>query len=290
MLNRRSFIKNSIFAAGAASFGIAEITYAAAGDSTRWALLSDTHIPADRAERYRGFSMVENLDALLPGVAASKPDGIGITGDIARLTGKVEDYAVVKEYVDRLSQTAPVYMALGNHDNFKNFTEAFPATSGEKVPLKGKHVTVVNAGPVRLIFLDSLQITNNTAGVLGQAQRNWLDKYLKESDQTPTLLFLHHTFGESDGALLDDLRFFKVILPQRQVKAVVFGHSHVYNLSKQDDLDLINLPSTAYNFGDTHPVGWVDAAFTAAGASLKLNAIAGNRADDGKVTEIKWRS
>jgi len=290
MLNRRSFIKNSIFAAGAASLGITEISYAAAGLSTRWALLSDTHIPADRADKYRGFSMIKNLDTLIPGVAESKFDGIGITGDVARLTGKVEDYAVAKEYVDKLSQTAPVYMALGNHDNFKNFTAAFPSTPGEKAPVKGKHVTVVNAGPARLIFLDSLQITNSTGGLLGQAQRNWLDQYLKESDKTPTLLFLHHTFGDSDGALLDDLRFFNVILPQRQVKAVFYGHSHNYNFTKQDDLDLINLPSTAYNFGDSIPVGWVDATFTASGASLKLNAIAGNRADDGKVTEISWRS
>jgi hypothetical protein len=181
-------------------------------------------------------------------------------------------------------------MALGNHDNFKNFRAAFPSSPGELMPVKGKQVTVVNAGPVRLIFLDSLQITNNTAGLLGQAQRKWLDQYLKDSDKTPTLLFLHHTFGDSDGSLLDDIRFFNVILPQRQVKAVIYGHSHNYNFTRQEDLDLINLPSTAYNFGDTLPVGWVDATFTAAGATLKLNAIAGNQADDGKVTEISWRS
>ncbi|MDD2597822.1 MAG: metallophosphoesterase [Kiritimatiellae bacterium] len=290
MLNRRSFIKNSIFAAGAASFGITEITYANAGDSTRWALLSDTHIPADRAEQVRGFSITKNLDQLLPQVAESKPDGIGITGDIARLRGLREDYAVVKVYVEQMNKIAPVYMALGNHDNYKNFTEAFPATPGEKAAVKGKHITVVNIAPMRLIFLDSLQITNNTAGLLGQAQRNWLDQYLKESDNTPTLLLLHHSFGESDGALLDDIRFFKIVTDQRKVKAIIYGHSHHYSFAKQGDLDLINLPSTAYNFAESVPVGWVDATFTASGAKFKLNAVAGNQADDGKVTQLTWRS
>ncbi len=288
MLNRRAFIKSSIFTAGAVSLGVTEVSLAAAAESCRWALLSDTHLPADKTEEWRGFSMVKNMDALLPDLAASKPDGIGITGDLARLKGLPEDYVVVKEYVEKLSQTAPVFMALGNHDNFKNFNAAFSATSGDKMPVKGKHVTVVNTGPMRFIFLDSLQITNYTAGLLGKAQRHWLDKYLKEEDRKPTILFLHHTFGEGDGNLQDDLRFFNVVLPQRHVKAVVFGHSHGYRFAKQDDLDLINLPSTAYTFGG-HPVGWVDATFTAAGVSLKLNAVAGNKADNGKVTEIKWR-
>ena len=288
-VNRRMFIKNSIFAAGAVSLGITEVTYAQENKSTRWALLSDTHIPADKAEVWRGFSMYNNMQALMPGVAASKPDGIAITGDIARLTGKVEDYVVVKECVDQLTTTAPVYMALGNHDHRKNFNAAFASLPGEMASVKGKHVTVVNSGPMRMIFLDSLNITNNVAGLLGHAQRKWLDKYLKESDKRPTIILLHHTFGESDSGLLDDLRFFKVILPQRQVKAVFYGHSHGYVYSKNEDLDLINLPSTAYAFGEKTPVGWVDAMFTATGAVLKLNATDGNKADDGKVTELQWR-
>ena len=288
-VNRRAFIKNSIFAAGAVSLGITEITYAGENKSTRWALLSDTHIPADKTEVRQGSSMYNNMQTLMPGVAESKPDGIGITGDIARLRGKVEDYVVVKECVDKLAATAPVYMALGNHDNRKNFSATFPSLAGEKIPVKGKHVTVVNSAPVRLIFLDSLNITNNAAGLLGQAQRKWLDKYLKKSDKRPTIILQHHTFGGSDGALLDDLRFFKVILPHRQVKAVFYGHSHRYRYSKNKDLDLINLPSTAYTFDKKAPIGWVDAKFTATGAVLKLNATEGNKTDDGKFTELKWR-
>ena len=290
MLNRRSFIRNSIFTAGALSLGVTEMALAADQKSCRWALLSDTHLPADKAEEWRGFSMVRNMEKLIPGVAAAKPDFIGITGDVARLKGLVEDYVTVKEYVGKLSQSAPVVMALGNHDNYKNFKAAFPECSGETMPVKGKHVTVVNSGPMRMIFLDSLMMTNYTGGLLGTAQRKWLVEYLEKQDKRPTVLYFHHTFGDSDGALHDDIRFFDEVLPLRQVKAVVYGHSHVYQFSKQDDLDLINLPSTAYAFGESQPVGWVDATFTATGASFKLNAVDNNTADDGKITEIKWRA
>ena len=290
MLSRRSFVKSSIFVAGAASLGITEITYAASEETCHWALLSDTHLPADITEEYRGFSMVRNMEDIVLAVAEVKPIGIAITGDIARLNGLPGDYVTVKEYVDLLSQTAPVFMALGNHDNFKNFNAAFPATAGKKMSVRGKHVTVVNSGPMRFIFLDSLQITNYTAGLLGMAQRRWLKKYLNEQDKRPTVIFFHHTLGEGDGNMQDDLRFLDVVQSQRHVKACIFGHSHAYRCSKQGDLDMINLPSTAYTFGKSNPVGWVDAQFTAAGVTLKLNAVAGSKANDGKVTEIKWRT
>ncbi len=289
MLNRRNFIRGSIFTAGAVSLGIAEFSLAADKESCRWALLSDTHLPANRDEVWRGFSMVKNMEALLPGVAACQPQGIAITGDIARLTGLREDYVTVRECVDQLGRSAPVFMALGNHDNFANFSAAFPETPGAKAPIKGRHISVVNSGPVRLIFLDSLLTTNYTGGLLGTAQRQWLAKYLDEQEKRPTVLCFHHTLGDGDGNLHDDLRFLEAVLPRRQVKALLFGHSHAWHCSKKDDLDLINLPSTAYAFSDRQPVGWVEATFTASGASLKLHAVDGSRESDGAVREIAWR-
>jgi hypothetical protein len=51
---------------------------------------------------------------------------------------------------------------------------------------------------------------------------------------------------------------------------------------------LVNLPAVGYNFRDEEPVGWVEARFHSKGADLKLRALAGNRADDGKVTSLPW--
>ncbi|MCF7847656.1 MAG: metallophosphoesterase [Kiritimatiellales bacterium] len=286
---RRTLIKNSVFAVGAASLGITEITYAAQKKFCRWALLSDTHVPADKTENVRGFPIIENLEAAVSQIVGSKLDGVAITGDLARLEGRAEDYAVLGEYVAKLSKTAPVSLVLGNHDHFKNFNAAFNAFPGEKAPVKRKHVMIVNASPMRLILLDSLQITNHTPGLLGYAQRIWLDSYLKSTPETPTLILLHHTFGEKDSNLLDDERFFRIIVPHRQVKAVIFGHSHAYSFTKHADIDLINLPSTAYNFDKQQPLGWVDASFTAHGGAFKLNAVGGCTEQDGSITELQWR-
>ena len=62
MLNRRSFLRNSIFAVGSVSLGITEVALGAGEESCRWALLSDTHLPAGKGEEWRGVSMVKNME------------------------------------------------------------------------------------------------------------------------------------------------------------------------------------------------------------------------------------
>jgi 3',5'-cyclic-AMP phosphodiesterase len=289
--NRRSFIRNTVFTAGAVSLGVSEITLAAQPNAqfTRWAFLSDTHIPANKEDRYRDFSMIEHMEKVIPQVKNISPDGIAITGDLARLEGFVEDYEVLKPYVDQLTDIAPVCLALGNHDNRPNFLDTFKDLPGEKAPLKGKHVTVINAAPVRLILLDSLQIPNYTPGFLGRAQRTWLDNFLTHTDPLPTFVFVHHSFGENDGELQDAERFFRILQPHKQVKAIFYGHSHRYQYGMDNDIHLINLPSTAYNFNDQEPIGWVEAELQEKTGRFVLHVVNGATHLDGKAVELTWR-
>jgi hypothetical protein len=66
---------------------------------------------------------------------------------------------------------------------------------------------------------------------------------------------------------LDTDRLFDLLRPHRHVKAIFYGHSHVWELGRHDRLQLINLPAVGYNFNDKDPVGWVDARFRAAGSA-----------------------
>jgi hypothetical protein len=99
---------------------------------------------------------------------------------------------------------------------------------------------------------------------------------------------VHHTLGEFDGELLDAPRLLEIAEENRQVKAIFFGHSHDWNITRRGRLHLVNLPAVGYNFRDEEPVGWVEARFHAKGADLKLRALAGNRAEDGQVTPLAW--
>jgi len=256
---------------------------------TRWAFLSDTHIPADVNNNYRGFYPYQNLQKIVPDIISASPDAVAITGDLARLSGEPGDYANLRKLLSPVAEKKPVFMALGNHDNRENFVKVFDNIPGEKQPVRDKHIVVVNKAPIRLIILDSLLYANKVPGLLGKAQRQWLESYLKKSDDTPTILCFHHTPGDNDGDLLDVLHLFSIIKSVRKVKAILYGHSHAYGFSQFEGVHLINLPAIGYNFSEAQPVGWVEAHLRSEGGDFILHASAGNRDKDGSVKKLTWR-
>lgn len=287
---RRDFLKISSLAGAAVLFAGCRTSAArtAAGPELHLALLSDTHVPADRTEAYRGFKPWENLKAAAPQIVAARPEGVILCGDAARLEGKVEDYQEVRRLLEPVAAVAPVYLGLGNHDDRANFRKVFAVPSGTLAEAGGKHITVIEHAAVRAIVLDSLLYVNQTAGLLGKAQREWLQNQLPKLSDRPVVLFVHHTLGENDGELLDADKLFALVRPHRHVRAIFFGHSHVWALLRRERLNLINLPAVGYNFNDQQPVGWVDARFRRDGVSLTLRALAGNRTDDGRTTFVAW--
>jgi Icc protein len=291
-MNRRSFIQTGLAAFGtliSLNSGCSTGLTKKDEQQIHLALLADTHIPEDVENNYRGFYPYQNLQKVVPEILSASPDGVLIAGDLARLTGQPGDYANLKKLLNPVAEKTPVFMALGNHDNRENFLKAFDQTPGEKPAVKGKYVTIVKKAPVRLIMLDSLLYTDKVPGLLGKAQRQWLEDYLKESDETPTILCFHHTLSDGDGDLLDVPRLYSMIAPIRKVKAIVYGHSHVYGYSEFEGIHLINLPAVGYNFSDSDPVGWVDAHIGSRGGDFMLHDIAGNQDKDGSVTKLTWR-
>ncbi len=288
--DRRSFLKISALAGAAwAVNGCVSLNKGAAdAKELHLALLSDTHVPGDRINGSRGFNPWENLQRIVPDVVAARPEGVILNGDAARLEGKPEDYREVKALLQPVAAVAPVYISLGNHDDRQNLFQAFADRPGAKQPVEGKHVVVLEHDVARILILDSLLYTNKTAGLLGPNQRRWLETYLPTITDRPVVLFVHHTLGEGEGELLDVDRLFALLRSHPQVKAIFYGHSHVWELGARGPVKLVNLPAVGYNFRDQDPVGWVDARFQRSGVELTLRAIGGNRSGDGKTSAIRW--
>jgi 3',5'-cyclic AMP phosphodiesterase CpdA len=280
-LTRRSFV-------GAAALA-SSLRLSAQTPSTRWALLADTHIPADPENQYRGFRPYKNLETVVPQVIKYAPDGVVIDGDLARLEGLTGDYQNLRSLLLPLTEKFPTAMSLGNHDHRQNFRTAFSEHPGRSAQLSGKHALVIERPPVRIVILDSLLLPNVTPGLLGKQQRTWLDQFLKSADATPTALFVHHTLDDTDGALLDADRFLQLVKPHRQVKAVFYGHSHAWSADVLDGIHLVNIPAVGYNFNDREPVGWVEAVFKSRGVDLTLRAFGGSTAQNGKTISLDWR-
>ncbi len=286
-IHRRRFVKTSLSLAGAVATVTPIYSYATSpSKEVHWAFLSDTHVAGDKEEAYRGFKPYKNLQTVVPQVVSAAPQGVIINGDVARLTGEQSDYQRINELLNPITQKIPVHMTMGNHDDRANFRRAFPDITTQ---VEEKYVHVIEASPVRMILLDSLLYVNKVAGLLGKSQRSWLENYLATASAMPTLLFVHHTLGDNDSGLLDVDRMFSIIQPHSFVKAVFYGHSHLYQYSEREGIHLINLPAVGYNFSDSQPVGWVDAKLTEKGGDFTLRAFGGNQSEDKRTTHLDWR-
>jgi Icc protein len=255
-------------------------------DCTRWALLSDTHIPADPLSHYRGFYPYRNLQEVTAQIAGNLPDGVVITGDLARLRGEPNAYENLRALLTPLARR-PIHLGLGNHDDRDNFFRTFRDWHDDAGAVEKKHVVTAQTGPVRLIVLDTLLTVNATSGELGELQRTWLQTVLGTCDDTPTILFLHHT---PNFELLDTRRLFEIIKPVGKIKAVVYGHSHKYEYSAAAGIHLINLPATGFTLTGGQPVGWVEAKLTEKGGEFTLHAISGDRQLDRHTQRLSWRA
>ena len=286
LIDRRSFLKGTASAIGLACAP----RFLAADAPVRVALFSDTHIAANPSDQFRGFFPHQNLKKVVAQTAASKFDLLVVNGDLARLEGRPEDYSAFTALMDPLAEQMPMVVTLGNHDDRKNARSALVKLMGEVESVQQKLVTTIDAGPFRFVLLDSLMVTNISAGQLGRLQREWLAQYLSASAAKPLIVFVHHNPDpDSDSALVDADRLLAILRPQKSVKALIFGHTHVYSHEMQAGLQLVNLPAIGYNFADGNPVGWVEASLAPDAAELKLHAIAGETKDDGKLTSLKWR-
>jgi 3',5'-cyclic AMP phosphodiesterase CpdA len=288
--SRRNFLKFTATTGAAVAFSGCATTSKVSTHSAPFhlALLSDTHIPADKTNAYRGFKPWDNLSRIAPEVAATSPEGVILCGDAARLEGYKEDYQQLQHLLEPITAKAPVYVALGNHDDRANFKSVVPASGPALQKIADKHVLLIDHPTISIIILDSLLYVNKVPGLLGNAQRKWLSDYLAAHNSKPVAIFVHHTLGENDGDLLDAPRLFDLLRPHKQVKAIFFGHSHVWSIKQQEHLQLINLPAVGYNFRDTDPVGWVSARFASKGVDLTMHAFAGNTALDGSTAAVRW--
>jgi 3',5'-cyclic-AMP phosphodiesterase len=289
-LNRRQFLKTAMAVAGGmTALGSARVAGASRWEPTRWAFLSDTHISANPDNRYRGFYPYQNLQEVTGQLHSNLPDGLVITGDLARLKGHTGDYQNLRNLLNPIGRQTPIHLATGNHDNRENFLDAFTKSPGHDWLVDGKRIITVKTGPIMLIILDSLLFVDLPWGKLGRGQRTWLETYLNALDDMPTILFLHHPI-KGPGALLDGNRLLDLIRRMPKIKAVVHGHSHEFALRQTDGVHVISLPATGYNMCNAEPVGWVDAHLTDEYGVFTLNAVDGNTRLNRHTEQVRWRT
>ncbi len=294
-LSRRQFLARTL-AAGA---GLALAPGCATNrptDNNSYALLSDIHIPADRKTSARGINMADHLETVSAEVIAlpKKPACVFINGDCAYNRGEMADYATMTTLLAPMRANGlTVHLALGNHDNRERFWAALVTESTLRRPLADRQVALISEPLVNWIILDSLETTLSTPGLLGQQQLEWLAKALDANPDKPAIIMVHHNPGtiRSVGGIKDTDALYAVIRPRKQVKALIFGHTHYWSIEQDSSgLHLINLPPVAYVFHEGDPAGWVLATVSPHGLTLSFSCLDKAHAAHAKVRELEWRS
>ena len=264
-----------------------------AGKPTVVALLSDTHIDADKTKVSRDVVMWEHLAQAWEQVAAAAPrlSAAIVHGDVAHLKGEAADYRQVAQLLLPAGKAAlPLHFLMGNHDHRDNFREVLRAAAAS--PLESHHVSILETPQATWLMLDSLELVNKTPGKLGEAQLKWLAAALDAKPDKPALVSVHHHpqwEGEKIAGIQDTRELFEIITPRKQVKAVFYGHTHNWNVKTHDGIHLVNLPPIAYVFAKDKPSGWVEAAIGATGMDLTLHGVGPKNEAHGKKTTLAWR-
>jgi 3',5'-cyclic AMP phosphodiesterase CpdA len=281
-ISRRAFL--AICAAGCAKSAIPP-----SASEEEWALLSDTHIHYDPKMTAWDSCMTENLLQVLDEVADLAPDQVLFNGDVAFRAGDPPDYAQFLTILNRSSKPrADLHFTLGNHDHRAHLVAAL--TPAADSVLESKVASGFVGRNTHFLLLDSLEKVNAIAGSLGRPQRDWLSARLKAHPDLPAVIFLHHNPEVSLSGLTDTPEFLDIVHRHRQVKAVVFGHTHEFRVASSDGVHFINLPAVGYRFKPDEPLGWVQSRFRTGGASFELHCIHGNNPNCGRRHELAWRA
>jgi metallophosphoesterase superfamily enzyme len=298
-LSRRDFLKGSL-AASAAMLGPSWLrAHDIKRDPHRFAVLSDTHIHVDthfvHKSKVAETIPWKNLQQVCAEVigAPTLPSAVFINGDCAAAAGLPGDYMTLVEGLAPLRAAhLPIHLALGNHDHRNNFWEILPGDEARKLGVEDHHALFVPAPRANFFILDSLHITEKTPGMVGSKQLAWLASMLDANANKPAIVFVHHNPDEKSekiSGIQDTRAFYDVILPRKQVKAYIFGHTHDWKREEREGLHLVNLPPVAWIFKEGRPNGWVDLRLKEDGAIFELRTLDAKHPLNGEKYDLKWR-
>jgi hypothetical protein len=296
-LSRRAFLKRAAIAGVAAA--VAPQSYAGLFGKSRdrhtFAFFSDTHIAADPAQVYLNVNMTDHLKACVRELLAwpVKPAAVIVNGDLAYLTGQPGDYTAFGELIAPVRALAPLHLSLGNHDERETFWHAFPHDAAVLKSVPQKQVTVFGSERANWFMLDSLDVTSKTPGLVGPAQLDWLGRELDSRPDQPAVVVVHHNpqFPKVTTGLLDSEQLMETLAGRRQVKALIFGHTHDWHIETHaSGVHLINLPPTSYPFKEGRPGGWVRATLARDGIEFELRSLDPHHPEHAQIKKLAWRT
>ncbi|MBB5685858.1 phosphodiesterase [Sphingobium boeckii] len=206
--------------------------------------ITDIHLgfdPDNPAEFNR-----KRLDQVLRylGEPHNKPDMLLATGDLVD-RGDGDSYRRLRNALSMCDY--PVWPCLGNHDIRENFIAHFP-----EIPVVDGFIQYeVDTGPLRLLFLDTLE-EGRHGGSFCDIRASWLRDRLVEKPGKPVIIVMHHPPVEVGIEWMNTapdepwvLLFAATIAGHGQIKSLICGHLHRPIVAAWNGTTVAICPSTA---------------------------------------------
>jgi len=155
---------------------------------------------------------------------------------------------------------------------------------------------VVEGQNANWFLLDSLHKTNASPSELGKDQLDWLAAELDaRGGDRPAIVMLHHdpirNGKVGGGSLTDSHQLMAILRPRRHVKAMTWGHTHVFSVSQDTSgIHLINLPAIGYKLWGRSFLGWSSCYVHTDHATLRVHTINTKRKENGATYHLQWRA
>jgi 3',5'-cyclic-AMP phosphodiesterase len=287
-VSRRDFMKWSLALGAAATLPRPLLAALDPPPFDHLALLSDVHVSGGLLS-----DMAKRLSTAITQVLAQKPQKVLLSGDCAYLSGPNEDY---REYVRRIQPLVqaglPLHMTLGNHDDRDRFWNALPREQPDAKIAIRRQALVVEGPHANWFLLDSLNEDHKDSGELGPNQLEWLSAKLDALSDKPALIMLHHDLVRDGkpGALKDAEKLLAITRPRLHVKAIFFGHTHVWSaVLDKSGIHLVNLPATGFTLWGKSFLAWIDCKVRPDYATLTIRALDPANKYDGQTVILNWR-
>ena len=304
-IKRRNFIRGSLAFTGSAWIKSYAIAKQPTFDSSRVALLADTHISDDPKQSYPGtkwpgspvkeheHEWVNMADALVQSAKEvialnPRPANLIVNGDCALSRGTVGEYKEFLRLIEPIRKAGiTIHITIGNHDTREKLWKLLPFLKKEQL---GIHADVLELPHANLILLDS-----GKRGTMEDKQLDWLAQQLDQRKDKPALVFGHYnplpTLGiRPSRGMPEGRKLLELIAQRKHAKAFFHGHTHEWQHSRAGAIQIIAQPPVSYYFGKGHAHGWVDMKLSQQTAQLELRCIDPKHKQHGEKKQISLKS
>ena len=194
------------------------------------AQITDLHVGARGETFFGGYEPAGAVAGVVARLNATEP-----RPDLVLFTGDLTENPTPEAYAEARGLLAPLEIPMvavpGNHDDRRLLRETL-GSLGARVG-EGEFLQLdFEAGPVRMIGLDTVEDALAPGGQLCEARLDWVAARLVEARERPTVMFMHHQpFATGIGGM-DRIgcgngeRLAEIVGRNPQVRRVLCGHVH----------------------------------------------------------------